>query len=157
MRINLLAALALTIAVGACGSVRESRLNPLNWFGGSQAQETTVVRGTGVVRPADPRPLVDQVIAMRVEQTPGGAIVRATGLPPTQGFWDAELVPFEGEGVDEGVLVFDFRLIPPPYRARVGTQPSREVIVATTLTNNELDGIARIVVRGARTERVARR
>lgn len=167
MRATLLAGLALTLTLSACGSVRESRLNPFNWFGRSEASRVAEART--VAERADPRPLVDQVTAMSIERLPGGAILRATGLPPTQGFWDAELVPVpqvsETRGadgtvtrmIDRSVLVFDFRLAPPPYAARQGTEWSREVEVATYLTDNDLAGVTRVVVRGARTERMARR
>lgn len=151
-----LAAAALLLTLGACATVRDSRINPFNWFGRSEAR-ATAVRDERYVQQTDSRPLVDQVTAMAIEQIPGGAILRATGLPPTQGFWDAELVPYEGEGVGEGVLVFDFRLSPPPLPARQGTEFSREVEVATYLTTNDLAGINRIVIRGQRTERSVRR
>lgn len=160
MRKTLLAALAVTLTLGACASVRESRLNPFNWFGRSEARAARAVAADEYAPAADPRPRVDQVIAMAVEPIPGGAILRATGLPPTQGFWEAELVQVEGteaNPIDEGVLVFDFRIWPPPYVARTGTPPSREIEVATYLTLNDLDGVRSIVVRGARTERVTRR
>jgi hypothetical protein len=160
MRTPLLAMLALTLTLSACAAVRESRFNPLNWFGQSEARAARSVPADAYAPIPDPRPLVDQVIAMAVEPIPGGAILRATGLPPTQGFWDAELVPVEGTEeapVEDGLLVFDFRIWPPPYVARAGTQPSREVEVATYLTLNDLEGVTRIVVRGARTERVTRR
>ncbi len=160
MRTPLLAVLALTLTLSACAAVRESRFNPLNWFGQSEARAARSVPADAYAPVPDPRPLVDQVIAMAVEPIPGGAILRATGLPPTQGFWDAELVQVEGTEaapIDADVLVFDFRIWPPPYVARAGTQPSREVEAATYLTLNDLDGVRRIVVRGARTERVTRR
>jgi hypothetical protein len=160
MRTPLLAMLALTLTLSACATVRESRFNPLNWFGRSEARAARSVPADAYTPAADPRPLVDQVTAMTIEAIPGGAILRATGLPPTQGFWDAELVPVEGteaNPIEDGVLVFDFRIWPPPYAARVGTGPSRQIEVATYLTRNDLDGITRIVVRGARTERVTRR
>lgn len=167
MRATLLAFLALTLTLSACGAIRESRFNPLNWFGRSEASR--VEEAQAFARPTETRPLVDQVTAMTIERIPGGAILRATGLPPTQGFWDAELVRvdqvIETEGadgtitrvIDDSVLVFDFRLNPPPYQARQGTVPSREVEVATYLTDNELDTVSRVVVRGARTERTSRR
>jgi hypothetical protein len=155
-----MAMLALTLTLSACAAVRESRFNPLNWFGQSEARAARSVPADAYAPTPDPRPLVDQVIAMAVEPIPGGAILRVTGLPPTQGFWEAELVPVESTAaapIDEGVLVFDFRIWPPPYVARAGTQPSREVEVATYLTLNDLEGVTRIVVRGARTERLTRR
>lgn len=113
MRTPLLAVLALTLTLSACAAVRESRFNPLNWFGQSEARAARSVPADAYAPVPDPRPLVDQVIAMAVEPIPGGAILRATGLPPTQGFWDAELVQVEGTEaapIDADVLVFDFRI-----------------------------------------------
>jgi hypothetical protein len=52
------------------------------------------------------------VLSMTVEPIPGGAVVRARGVTPTQGWWDAELVPQELD--DKGILVYEFRLLPPP-------------------------------------------
>lgn len=166
MRRPLTALLALTLTLGACGAVRESRLNPFNWFGRSEAREATAAERAQYRRPADRRPLVADVTALTVEPIPGGAILRATGLPPTQGFWEAELVQVKpgqvaaGEddpAADPAVLIFDFRIAPPPFVAREGTVSSREVEVATYLTTNTLDGVRQIVVRGQRTERIVRR
>lgn len=148
--------LATTLFLGGCAGIRESRINPLNWFGKSEARATNP-SAEGFVRQADPRPLADQVTAMSIESVSQGAILRATGLPSTQGHWDAELVQYKGEGVDAGVLVFDFRLAPPRYRANAGAPYTREVEVATYLTFNDLAGISRIVVRGQRSERSVRR
>ena len=36
MRLSLTLALTAVMVLTACGSMRESRLNPLNWFGGSR-------------------------------------------------------------------------------------------------------------------------
>jgi hypothetical protein len=85
----LIAALCASLALGACSTISQSRLNPFNWFGGS---EETVVQRSPLDKPADRRLLVHQVTEMKLEKMPGGVIIRATGLPPTQGFWDAELV-----------------------------------------------------------------
>ena len=135
----------------ACG-FGQSRLNPLNWFGRSAPANTVAVQPTA---PSDPRPLVAQVLTMTIEPFPGGALVRATGLPPTQGFWDAELVALP---VDEnGTLVLDFRIFPPIARAGVVNQPSREVTVAYNLSDIKLDGISQIIVQGASNARASRR
>jgi hypothetical protein len=158
MRRPLVAAMIALLALSACGGFRDSRLNPLNWFGRSEARATDVAARAAFERPADPRPLVDQVTAMMIERVPGGAILRATGLPPTQGHWDAELVEVRrGAEDDPATLTFDFRLAPPPWRTNTGPPRSREVVVATFLTDNKLSGIRVIVVRGARSERVVRR
>lgn len=155
MRNTILVMLALTVGLGGCARVAESGLNPFNWFGRSELRRSSLDRDEAAkyVRPTDPRPLVDQVVQMSVEPIPEGAILRATGLPATQGHWNAELVQVTGEGIDDGVLVFDFRLFPPPARSDAGTEFSRQVVVATYLSLVDLQGVGRIVVRGQRTER----
>lgn len=152
MRRPFLAALTAVMFLTACGGFRESRWNPFNWFGRSQPEQAqTFAIGT----PEDPRPLVDQVLSMEVEQTNGGAIIRATGLPPTQGYFKADLV---ARPIDEnGVLVFDFRIAPPAEQKRAGSERSRQVVAATFLSNRKLEEISQIVVQGAGNARSARR
>lgn len=152
MRRPLLAALTAVMLLQACGGGFSSRLNPFNWFKRSGPADLVVIEsGT----PADPRPLVDRVISLNIDSYPGGAIVRATGLPPTQGWWDAELV---ARPVDEnGVLVYDFHVFPPRGQAAPGPQQSREIAVAANLTTRNLANISQIVVQGANDARSARR
>jgi hypothetical protein len=152
MRLSLTLALTAVMVLTSCGAIRESRLNPLNWFGGSREAQADEF---GVPAKIEARPLVDQVLSMSIEQTPYGAIVRATGLSPTQGHYDAELV---ARPLDEnGVLVFDFRLMPPPGPTPAGTQRTREVTVAAHLSKIKLDSIREIVVQGAQNARSSRR
>lgn len=143
--------LGLTVALAGCAGVRQSRLNPFNWFKRSEPRETIVLPG----EKTDPRGLVETVLSMQVEPIPGGAIVRARGLNPTQGWWDAELVK---QDVDEqGVLVYEFRLLPPIARADVNTQQSREIDVAIYISDIKLQDVREIVVQGATNARSARR
>ena len=143
MRLPIIAVLVLATALGGCARLKESRLNPLNWFG--QARQTTVT--TLYVRPDDPRALISQVTVLKVEPYPGGAIVRATGVPPTQGFWNAELV---AQPLDEnGQLVFEFRVFPPPEPVAAGTPYSRQITVAAAVSTIALQGVRTIVVQGA--------
>ena len=151
MRRTVLAALSAALLLAGCGAMRESRLNPFNWFGRSAAREAMVTTAT----PSDPRALVAQVLDMKVEAYPGGAIVRATGLTPTQGWWDAELVARDVD--DKGVLVFDFRIFPPVTDTAVNTQQSREVTAAASLSDIKLDGVREIVVQGESNARSSRR
>lgn len=141
----------LCLALASCGGLRDSRLNPLNWFGKSQAREVIVLPEKG----ADARPLVEDVVSMTVEPMPGGAIVRARGLTPTQGWWKAELVPLPLD--ENGVLVYEFRLIPPLEKTDVNTPRSREVDVAIFISDFKLDAVREIVVQGANNARSARR
>lgn len=143
--------ISMAAALAGCGGFRESRLNPRNWFRRSEPRES-------IVLPAerqDPRPLVDSVLSMSVEPIPGGAIVRARGQTPTQGWWQAELVPLDiGE---DGVLVYEFRLLPPVAQTDVNTPQSRQVDVAIYISDIRLDRVREIVVQGATNARSARR
>lgn len=155
MRRSLLAAMTALLLVSACAKMRESRINPFNWF--QRSTETTLAPAAGYVTPTDDRLLVDQVLDLVVEPIPGGVILRATGLPPTQGFWDAELVPENGGKPVDGVLTYRFAVAAPPEAKPVSTQPSREIIVAIFLSNIDLEPIRMITVQGARNARSVRR
>jgi hypothetical protein len=155
MRIPLLAGLVLVMTLTACGRLRESRINPFNWFGRGERVETTDVAAP--VKREDGRQLVADVTSLVIERTRGGAIIRATGLPPTQGFWAAELVPIEGSELESGDLEYEFLIFPPPRPQPASTQRSREITAAAFLTNARLDAIARITVRGTATSQSARR
>lgn len=146
-----IAILSLCLILAGCGGLRDSKLNPFNWFGKSQPRETIVLQDAAV----DARPLVDAVLTMSVEPIPGGAIIRATGQTPTQGWWKADLVAQPVTA--DGVLVFEFRLLPPITATDVNTPQSRQVTVATYLSNIKLDAVREIVVQGAQNARSARR
>ncbi|MDX5357254.1 MAG: hypothetical protein LPK12_05895 [Rhodobacterales bacterium] len=150
MRKSLMAALAAVMVVTGCASVRESRLNPFNWFGRSEkaaAVAAEPVRDEGRVP-------VAQVTELFVEPTVGGAIIRAKGLPPTQGWYAAELIQ---EEVDKpGELVFRF-VLKQPAAAVSGTPMSREVTVATFVSDFKLEGVRTITVTGSDNARTTRR
>lgn len=148
---SLTAALIATLVLTSCGAVRDSRLNPFNWFGRSQPTETIQT----VEKPKDPRLLVADVVSMNVEPYSGGAIVRATGIAQTQGWWDAELVELETD--EAGHLILEFRLFPPVAQQDVNTPRSREITVAMTLSPARLENISRITVQGESNARTTRR
>lgn len=147
----LIVVLALATGLGGCARIGESRLNPFNWFGQSEPAPVRVA-----ARPADPRPPVAQVTDLAIERAPGGAILRATGLPPTQGWYAAALVRNGDIGAD-GVLSFTFRAVPPPEPQRVSTPWSRELTVAVYLPDAVLAQVRAIQVSGAANARVVRR
>ncbi len=155
MRKPLIAALFTSLVLGGCSSfgssgIGSSKLNPFNWFGGSE--ETAAV--SPLEKPADSRLLVTSVTSLTLERMPGGVIVRATGLPPTQGYWDAQLV---ARPVTDGSIVYDFRVFPPVGAAAVSTPQSREVTVASFLSDIRLATISRITVQGENNARSTRR
>ena len=150
---RIFAALCIVLMVASCARVSESRLNPFNWFGKSKNEAVAVA-----VDPyADTRPLVGQIVGMNVERIPGGAIIRATGLPPRQGFFDGELVPTNGELPEDGVLTYEFRAASPQFQTRVSTQQSREIIVGHFVSDQTLDGVKAIRVVGFANAVVSRR
>lgn len=148
---SLTVALAALMFLTSCGMIRESRLNPWNWFGRSEQVETRTV----VAKAEDPRPLVDDVVSMKIEPYSAGVIVRATGITPTQGWWDAELVEATLEEEDPGHLVLEFRLVPPLTTTDVNAPRSREITVAKTISVNRLEYITKITVQGARNARTS--
>jgi len=145
-------ALVLTILVtlASCGRIAESRLNPFNWFGRDRA----AAAATPVVVAEHPRPLVSQVISVSVEQAPGGAILRAVGLPPRQGYWEPALLGPTRQG---DILIYQFRAQPPLSPTRVSTQPSREIVEGAFISDQTLAGVREIQVLGAQASRVVRR
>jgi hypothetical protein len=139
--------LVATIAVSGCSRIRSSKLNPFNWFGRAKVEQTVVVDANGI--PQDPRPMVQQVTALDVARQPGGAIIRASGLPPTQGWWEADLLP-ENDGVAEnGVLTYRFVVKQPLEATRSSTPQSRELTAAVYLSDIRLQDVSKIVVQGA--------
>ena len=142
-------AAALILSLAGCGAVRESRVNPANWFG--RAVEAPSV---AIPDARDPRPLV-AVTALAVSQAAGGAIVEARGLPPAQGWWGADLVAVE-DG-DPATLTYELRAVPVPAARRVGPAPSRELVVAAFASDAALAGVRRIRVDGAGGARIAAR
>ena len=149
-------AVAVALLLAGCDTISNSKLNPFNWFGQSE-EAPAVVPETASGIPNDPRQLVAQVLTLEVVTAPGGAIVRANGLPPTQGWWKAELVAENnGEPVD-GVLTYRFVVAQPIGNKPVSTVQSREVTAATFLSNIALENIRRIVVTGAGNSRTSSR
>lgn len=147
-------AVLTVLAVTGCSKMGESRMNPFNWFGGSKQEMMTPAEAALI---ADPRSVVAQVTGFEIEAAPGGAILRATGLPETQGFWDGELVPEAGEQPVNGVLTYTFRIAQPAGFEQVNTPRSREVVVARFVPNARLQGVRTIRVQGAQNMRTSRR
>lgn len=134
---------ALTLA--GCSTIGESRLNPLNWFGPSTAP---VVSGTEPLVPpgalagaADMRVALT-VTGVEVARTDSGALVSVTGLAPAPGYYNAQLTR---AGIDGGILVL--RLVAEAPATPVGG--TREIAVATSVSNTTLAGLTGVRVEGA--------
>lgn len=138
--------LCLVLALPGCARLRDSAINPANWLGPPPASDPEtrplMPGGRGVTVLADARPAVAEVTALAVEHLPGGAIVRATGTVPSQGWFNAELVRL---AVTDGVLIYEFRAEPPA--SAVGAPAS--ITAADSLTAAELASIRAVRVQAA--------
>ena len=151
---HVIALLAAGALVSGCG-LGQSRLNPFNWF--SSGDEVETVEDIAIPQSTDSRPLIPQVTSLVIERTPGGAIVRAIGLPGEQGWYDAALVSeTRGEPVD-GILTFAFRARPPASPQRSSTVASREIVVGRFVSDATLAQTREIRIVGAANVRASRR
>lgn len=159
--VRLIASFGLIVTLASCSTGPESvsLLRPSTWFGGNNTATEPVVPTTlaprdGYQRIYDDRPLVAQVTQVTSERTPGGLIVTATGLPPTQGYAYADLLRAAPTGRE---LTLEYRIRPPKDQQNVGTVASRQVVTGTFLTNDELAGYSIIRVRAATNSRTTSR
>ena len=152
LRLAALAALVLTVGCGGFSA----RFNPFARPGASKPVQ--LIPEGGFAPTADSRALVAEVTSATLEPVIGGGVVHATGLPPVQGFWDAELTSTTAlEPDDAGILTLDFRIRPPLDPTRVSVPRSREVTVALFISRQKLDRIREIRIAGAQTSRSIRR
>ena len=169
--ITLLAVSALVLS--SCGTVRESRFNPANWFGKSESTPREAADASGEeANPLIPdsnsifrrnpdkdayqgRP-VQRVTALAVERTSSGAIIRATGVTSRQGAHDIRLTPLgDGEPTD-GVLSFVLEAVQPGDQP-AGAEAQRTVTAARAVNNVTLDAVTTIRVLASANERTSRR
>ncbi len=152
MTARTLIAITLILGLAAC----ESRFNPFNWFSGGEETVALYPEG-GFPVDNDPRVVVSEVSELVVLRASGGAIIRATGIPPRQGYWDGELVAENDETPVNGVLTYVFRVAEPFVETRASTPYSRQVIVAHFISDTKLAGVSQIRVLGELNSRTARR
>lgn len=159
----------VAFTLSGCTRISESRLNPFNWFGPSQDIAVADATGDGGQvqaerRPlvpegrmtvvTDARPLVASITSLSVDRTPSGAIVRATGLAPTVGYFNAQLV---NRGVTNGVLLLEFRAQAPAGFQPEGRASVRQITAAYVIDASDLAGIRSVRVQAANNARSAQR
>ena len=134
--------------LAGCGGRREGGRR---WFGlGGRREEPDTLEPEGGYGSVfqDNRPLAPRVDSVTVEAATGGVIVRASGVMPTQQYWDADLVAARTDNPSDGVYRFDFRAWPPSPSARpaVGPPRSRELHVAAFVRTGDLEGARTVAV-----------
>ncbi|TDE35220.1 hypothetical protein [Antarcticimicrobium sediminis] len=162
--------LVSSMLLASCGSWSGSRLNPGNWFGKSRSERVQPVEETNPLIPATQRGMfsrpekvdmtvpIAEVTELRVEQTSTGVIIYAEGLATRQGPYEVELRPVTTpEEEAEGILSLSFRVVYPERPTRVGTDFSRTVRAAHSMTKQEIGDIREVRVAGEANVRSTRR
>ncbi|MEM8978186.1 MAG: hypothetical protein AAGD04_01780 [Pseudomonadota bacterium] len=143
----------LCLSLAGCAGLRESRVNPLNWFGREDAEASVDVDSLPE-KQRELRPLIESLTDVRLERLQGGAVLRVIGTTDRQGYYALALVPRETRSSFD-TLIFDARGVPPRAATPRGTTRSREVIMAREFTLPDLRGIREIqVVSATNTRRI---
>jgi len=168
MRKTLTLLVVAGLTLSACGSVRDSRLNPVNWFGQSRSESVEREAKTNALIPERralsrkrdeapaPGPLVQRITALTVDRTAGGAVIRAEGVTAAGGAFDVGMLPIEA-GQDDATLSFELRARLPARTTPGAPEAARKVIAATSVTNQQLQGVRSIRVMGLENMRSTRR
>ncbi|MHA6261719.1 hypothetical protein ACXYMO_00825 [Arenibacterium sp. CAU 1754] len=159
-----------SLILSGCGW-SDSRVNPKNWFGRSKPVAAAPADGsTNPLIPAKRRGLlarpekedvsvpIDTITALRIEPTNSGAIIYASGVASRQGAFEARLRPDNPDLIPEdGVLNFTFRVVYPRNPTPVGSELSRTVHEAYSISAQTLSAVRTIRVSGARNAQESRR
>ena len=162
-----------SMVLSGCSRLRDSRLNPGNWFGksapravatapgGQSAEANPLIPVRTSIRRRDKREIylgtpVDRITNVSVERTTAGAIVRVTAVSLQQGAYDVRLTSdTDGDPVD-GVLTFRMMALQPTNEPQ-GLPRQRTVHAARFVSHNDLATTRIIRVVGARNEHTTRR
>ncbi|MBL4767996.1 MAG: hypothetical protein JKY94_09825 [Rhodobacteraceae bacterium] len=171
MHKSLTVLLTAGLLLSSCGW-SDSSVNPKNWFGSSK--EIPVGTEAGDINPLIPKkknsilnskekPVdigipIAKISQLRIERTSSGAIIHATGIGAREGVYGARLVPdTPGETPENGILSYTFRVFYPQGTTAFGTDRTRRVDVARSVSNQQMAGVRSIRVSGTDNAREARR
>ncbi|WP_324754428.1 hypothetical protein [Roseovarius sp. Pro17] len=153
-----------SLTLAGCSGFRDSRANPVNWFGQSRTVQRAAPVGEQDFNPLIPEkrdsifqrkseaetyvgtPIyaVENVV---VERSSGGGIIKATGISLRQGAFDVRLWP-ENKGVPEnGVLTYTLRAVQRVDTPQ-GPEQTRRVSAGQFVSSQTLDEISQIRVLG---------
>lgn len=172
MKTTLSVLIVASLALSGCATMRESRVNPMNWFGGSAPTPMADPAATGANNPLIPaerasvfrrnegepvyggRP-VQVIDELLVERRPGGAIIRVTGIAERVGPFEVRIVEDIAQ-TGNGTLAYTLKALQSPGPRGTG-EHARKVTAAIWLTDQELSGVSAIRVAGASNALVTRR
>lgn len=165
-----------SVVLAGCG---QSRLNPLNWFGGATSVATVDEAKRAENKRATRNPLIPEtnrltsrdepyrgvlvanIKSLKIERTVGGALIHVTGVGAEQGSHEVRLEALnDGEPVD-GVLVYELNAVPhylgPDRTPKIGSERTRLINAASFVSDQTLASVRSIEVRGANNTLVSRR
>ena len=132
-------ALAAFLGISACSLSGSS--SPFGWFGGDEPQAASdtaaLIEDGALIRVAG-------IEEAEVAPTRQGVIIRATGIAPTTGYYNARLVPASAEPPEGSVLNLVFVADPPEVPQPAGPPTSRRLIAALFLHKSDLPQVRRI-------------
>ncbi len=134
----------LLMGLVGCSGIEMPSVNPMNWFDREARQPTPTETQEVIV--VDNRELLPQVTEVSRLPISNGMILLAKGLPPTQGFWSPVLVPTNNELPLDGYLNYELRATGPTDQVVEGSEDSRELQAARTITADKLNGVIGIRV-----------
>ncbi|WP_069299430.1 hypothetical protein [Neptunicoccus sediminis] len=102
--------------------------------------------------------LISVIKEARFERARGGAIIRARGVAPRQGYYDASLYSATGLKPDaNGDITLEFRAKEPQFQTNVLGEHSREIDVGIFISNQKLNAANAIRVVGRQNQISLRR
>lgn len=158
--------LIAALGLSGCGYVRDSRLNPFNWFGSAEARELTPEEAAAATNPLIPersafankpdtdlRDRIAGLESLAIERIPGGAILRVTGISSSVRSFDVGLRELPG---DAGVARYEMVTYLPEVPA-TGPVQTRRYTAAVRLSDTELARVRTIEVLSASNALTTRR
>lgn len=149
--------LIAALALGGCGRVAESRLNPANW-GGRTAAPTSLEPDGGYMQ-ADQLPLIPQILGAEWQPLNEGRLLVVRGFAPRKGYHSAALVtarvqPGSRLSPDaDGVLRLRFVALPPaegdPSGALPASPATDTITVALPFSFVQLNRLRAIEITGS--------
>jgi len=144
--------LAASLVTG-CSTIRDSRANPMNWFGGATttaADDSLIPTESAIARSRKATPYagvpIAQLQSAALRDAIGGKILEVQALSATLGAADLRFIDVPND--DPRLREFRLHAVM-PYRAPVGTVAARSVAAAQFLTDQDLAGLTKIIVTSA--------
>ena len=144
--------LAASVLTG-CSTIRDSRANPMNWFGDAtttEERDSLIPTENAITRARKTPPYagvpIAQLQSAALRDAIGGKILEVQAISATLGAADLRFIDVPND--NPRLREFGLHAVM-PYRAPVGTVAARSVAAAQFLTEQDLAGLTTIIVTSA--------